>query len=111
MIVAHSPTFATVTEPLRCCSVAGTAPPHSTFVPARHPSMMSTAEQLSVGVVCDFVEEGWPSMDLVAAMLLRSLAENHAHDIRATAVRPAMATRFRALPVVGALPAARNADR
>jgi glycosyltransferase involved in cell wall biosynthesis len=47
-----------------------------------------------VAVVCDLLEERWPSMDLVADMLLRSLAEMDAPGVAPTRVRPAMRRRF-----------------
>jgi glycosyltransferase involved in cell wall biosynthesis len=44
--------------------------------------------------VCDLLEERWPSMDLVADMLLRSLAEMDTPGVAPTRVRPAMRRRF-----------------
>lgn len=51
------------------------------------------AEQPRVGVVCDLVEEGWPSMDLVADMLLACLQREFAHHITAERIRPLMRRR------------------
>lgn len=42
-----------------------------------------------VGVICDFREEGWPSMDLVADLLVDGLA-THSSSFAPTALRPAM---------------------
>ena len=63
-----------------------------------------------VGVLCDYLEEGWPSMDLTAAMLLDRLRAEHP-EVDATPVRPPYRRRLTRLPVVGRHPAARNADR
>lgn len=49
---------------------------------------------LRVAVMADMLEEGWPSMDLVADMLADRLASEHAPRIAATLVRPAMRRRF-----------------
>jgi glycosyltransferase involved in cell wall biosynthesis len=49
---------------------------------------------LRVGVVCDFREEGWPSMDLVADRLLSHLRSDHRDAIDATEIQPAMKMRF-----------------
>lgn len=63
-----------------------------------------------VAVLADLLEEGWPSMDLVAEMLVAGLAE-HPAEVEATLVRPRMRRRFTLLPGVGASGPARNADR
>ncbi len=41
-------------------------------------------------MLCDYAEENWPSMEMVAAMLLDRLNRSHAEDIRATRVQPMM---------------------
>ncbi|MCA1560691.1 MAG: glycosyltransferase family 4 protein [Acidobacteria bacterium] len=56
---------------------------------------------LKVAVLADFLEEGWPSMDLVADMLIERLAAEHAGAIVPTLVRPPMRRRAQALPVPG----------
>lgn len=50
--------------------------------------------KLRVGVVCDFQEENWPSMELVADMLLAHLADAHGQTVNATRIQPAMRMRF-----------------
>jgi glycosyltransferase involved in cell wall biosynthesis len=50
--------------------------------------------RLRVGVVCDFREEDWPSMDLVADMLLSHLRDDHRRLVDATRIQPAMRLRF-----------------
>jgi glycosyltransferase involved in cell wall biosynthesis len=47
-----------------------------------------------VAVICDFVEEGWPSMDMVAEMLLKHLRKGHSESVMASGLRPAMRRRF-----------------
>ena len=47
-----------------------------------------------VAVVCDFREEDWPSMDLIADMLLLHLQRDYANVIEATRICPPMRRRF-----------------
>jgi glycosyltransferase involved in cell wall biosynthesis len=49
---------------------------------------------LRVAVIADYAEEQWPSMDLVADMLMAHLAAEHAGGVEATLVRPPMPRRF-----------------
>jgi glycosyltransferase involved in cell wall biosynthesis len=51
--------------------------------------------RLRVAVVADYAEERWPSMDLVADMLMSHFASEHAHAIEATLVRPPMPSLIR----------------
>ena len=53
---------------------------------------------LRVAIVADFVEEGWPSMDLVADMLLDRLRAEHATTVAAELVRPPLHRRASRLP-------------
>lgn len=62
-----------------------------------------------VGLVCDFVEENWPSMDLVADMLLEHLLESHSHDFPVSRLRPPMRRHLGRLPFSPG--ATFNADR
>ncbi|HEX8272079.1 MAG TPA: glycosyltransferase family 1 protein [Longimicrobiaceae bacterium] len=55
-----------------------------------------------VAVVCDLLEERWPSMDLVPDMLLRSLGEMESPGVTAVRVRPSMRRRFTSEPAPGA---------
>lgn len=50
--------------------------------------------RLRVALFADFLEEGWPSMDLVADMLLDRLTREHASGIDATLIRPALPRRL-----------------
>ncbi len=49
---------------------------------------------LTVGVVCDYAEEGWPSMDLAAELLAAGLRD-HAPGFEPTLLRPRMPRAFR----------------
>jgi len=63
-----------------------------------------------VAVICDFLEEKWPSMDLNGDLLHQFLASNHAGEVEAVQVRPDFQRRMMRVPV---LPEqlAWNADR
>ena len=52
-----------------------------------------SAQRLRVAVIADYAEEGWPSMDLVADMLMSHLASEHAATVDPTLIRPAMPSR------------------
>src|SRR3954467_13473179 len=56
---------------------------------------------IRVGVVCDFREEGWHSMDLISDMLLDMLPIVAPTTIVATRLQPAMRRRLRRMPLVG----------
>lgn len=62
-----------------------------------------------VGVVCDYVEEGWPSMDLVGDLLLEALGR--ADGFKGSRLRPRMRRPAGSLPFAGASRTALNADR
>ena len=64
-----------------------------------------------IGLICDFVEENWPSMDLVAGMVFESLEREHASTLQVTRICPPLRRRFGRLPVIGNAPALHNADR
>src|SRR5947208_1667871 len=49
---------------------------------------------LRVGLVCDCPEEKWPSMDLVAKMLLLHLERRHSQAVTATRICPPFRRRF-----------------
>jgi glycosyltransferase involved in cell wall biosynthesis len=64
-----------------------------------------------VGLVCDFLEENWPSMDLVAEMLATHLEAGHSSELSTERLCPAMAFRFTRMPGLGHRAFFRNADR
>jgi glycosyltransferase involved in cell wall biosynthesis len=66
---------------------------------------------MRLAVICDYAEENWPSMDLVAEMLLKNLHAEHAMTVQATPLRPSMKKRLSHLPVTGKDGLAFNADR
>lgn len=47
-----------------------------------------------VAVICDFVEDNWHSMDLVATMLLERLKAEHSGEFEAVRICPPMKLRF-----------------
>jgi glycosyltransferase involved in cell wall biosynthesis len=55
---------------------------------------------LRIAIVADYAEEGWPSMDLVADMLLDHLRREHAATLDAALIRPKMPRRFTQLSLV-----------
>lgn len=67
--------------------------------------------KLRVAVLADYLEEGWPSMDLVADMLFDRLQREHGGSIEATLVRPAMRRRAARLPGGSRLPWLSGVDR
>lgn len=73
-------------------------------VPVRQNPAPATAnkvpgDRLRVGIVCDFVEEGWESMDLAADMLLDEFQRDLHHRVDAVRIRPSM--RRRATRIIG----------
>jgi glycosyltransferase involved in cell wall biosynthesis len=67
----------------------------------------SATKLLHLAVLCDFPEEGWPSMDLCADMLLAHLPP----AVAGHRVVPRFRNRFSRLPWLGRRQLARNADR
>jgi glycosyltransferase involved in cell wall biosynthesis len=45
-------------------------------------------------VICDYAEEGWPSMDLVGEMLCAELTARHSDALEVTRIRPAFVRRL-----------------
>ncbi len=66
---------------------------------------------LKLALVCDFLEEGWPSMDLFGDMLFEDFTANHAGALQVELLRPALRYRFSKIPGIGSKPFSRNADR
>lgn len=72
---------------------------------------MTAMPRLRVAVIADMLEEQWPSMDLVADMLMDRLRSEHGEYIEATLVRPSMRRRATRLPGVGTSGSAFTIDR
>ena len=66
---------------------------------------------LRVAIIADYLEEGWPSMDLVADMLFDRLQREHAATIAPSLIRPTMRRRAARLPGAGRTAWVRGADR
>jgi glycosyltransferase involved in cell wall biosynthesis len=64
-----------------------------------------------VAIVADLLEERWPSMDLVADMLIMHLGGGVSADVRAAALRPPIVRRLTRLPGLGAGSKSDTADR
>lgn len=74
--------------------------------PAVHAPIAESAPRIKqrvprVALVCDLVEENWPSMNLVAEMLLGCLQGEHAGHVAATRLRPAMRRRLTGAETAG----------
>lgn len=54
-----------------------------------------------LAVLCDLLEENWPSMDLVGEMLLTSLESDHGDFIAPTRICPPMRRWFMRIPTAG----------
>ncbi|MDE3153144.1 MAG: glycosyltransferase family 4 protein [Gemmatimonadota bacterium] len=72
---------------------------------------MNAEDPLRVGIVCDLLEERWPSMDLVADALMRCLPDVHTPRIEPVRIRPAMPRWPAALARMSRLRVAVNANR
>ncbi|MEO6239606.1 MAG: glycosyltransferase family 1 protein [Vicinamibacterales bacterium] len=59
------------------------------------------SSRLRVAVIADYAEERWPSMDLVAAMLMSHLGAEHRDSVDATLIRPPMPLRLSRLGATG----------
>jgi glycosyltransferase involved in cell wall biosynthesis len=64
-----------------------------------------------LAVLFDYPEEGWPSMDLVADMLLHHLSADHDAAVCATRICPAFRRRATLLPAIRRRKGAHNLDR
>lgn len=84
--------------------------PSLTPAPAE-PASFSPPTPIRLGLVCDFVEEQWASMDMVGEMVLRHLALHQTEAVAATRICPPMPRRASRLPVVGRRGIAWNVDR
>jgi glycosyltransferase involved in cell wall biosynthesis len=51
-------------------------------------------QRLRIAMVCDYAEEGWPSMDLVGEMLCAELTARHSAALEVTRIRPAFVRRL-----------------
>jgi glycosyltransferase involved in cell wall biosynthesis len=84
----------------------------ATFRASGFISKMNVPENrpLQVAVLCDFLEEGWPSMDLAGNMLFQSLTEKHSTEVAAAKLRPEFHRRVSRLPMIPS-PLGTNVDR
>ena len=66
---------------------------------------------LRLGLVCDFAEERWVSMDLVGDMLLAQMCGRHGNSIRTERIQPAFRRRVTAARMLRDSRTAWNGDR
>lgn len=66
---------------------------------------------MRVALVCDMLEEGWPSMDLFGDMLSACYQSGYAAAVSVEQLRPPLRTRFSRLPFRRGTGALWNADR
>jgi len=79
-----------------------------------HPSLAGrphASANVRLGLICDFAEENWPSMDLVADMLWDQLQGQAPDEVRGRRIQPHMVRCFQRLPLLGQERFAWNADR
>jgi glycosyltransferase involved in cell wall biosynthesis len=67
--------------------------------------------QMRLAVICDYLEEDWPSMELCAQMLIEHLQSEQAEFLQVVPVRPTFQKRFQRIPWLSRKRAAFNADR
>ncbi|HKY05609.1 MAG TPA: glycosyltransferase family 1 protein, partial [Blastocatellia bacterium] len=60
------------------------------------------ARTARVAIICDLVEEEWPSMELVAEMLVAHLSKEHSDNLTASRICPEMRRRFSRSRLTGA---------
>jgi glycosyltransferase involved in cell wall biosynthesis len=83
---------------------------HMLGTPMALSARSQTAKRVGrVGLICDFLEEDWPSMELVADMLFQHLHRDHTDRLAVQRLCPHMRLRFGRIPVLK--PALRNFDR
>jgi glycosyltransferase involved in cell wall biosynthesis len=66
---------------------------------------------IKLALICDFLEEHWPSMDLFGDMLFEEFSTEHASAIKVEQLRPRLHRRFSSLPGIGHIGVLWNADR
>jgi glycosyltransferase involved in cell wall biosynthesis len=62
---------------------------------------LSRQQTVRVAIVCDLLEEQWPSMDLVGDMLSQQLSLDRPSQIAATQLHPPLRKRLSRLPGIG----------
>ncbi len=75
------------------------------------PTIACDNQPLKLALICDFLEERWPSMDLFGDMLFQSFTAEHASAIEVELLRPALHYRFSKIPGLGRTGFFWNADR
>jgi glycosyltransferase involved in cell wall biosynthesis len=71
----------------------------------------ASPQTAKLAVLFDYPEEGWPSMDLCAQMLLKHLQADHGKELLATQICPQFVPRCQRIPGLGSKHGAFNGDR
>ena len=79
--------------------------------PAKLGGLLTSAVTPRLAVICDLLEENWPSMDLVAEMVVATLQRSEGFGVQASRVRPDMVRRFSGVRPFRNVRLAVNADR
>ena len=79
--------------------------------PAKLGSLLTSAVTPRLAVICDLLEENWPSMDLVAEMVVATLQRSEGFGVQASRIRPTMVRRFTRVPPFRSARLALSADR
>ena len=58
-------------------------------------------QPIRLALLRDFVEENWPSMEIVAAAIATHLKQGHADEVNTTTILPAFRRRFSKLAPAG----------
>ena len=66
---------------------------------------------IRLAMICDFLEEGWHSMDLFGDQLVECYRRSYSAEVDVEQLRPALRTRFSKLPLSRVSPSLWNADR
>jgi glycosyltransferase involved in cell wall biosynthesis len=76
-----------------------------------HETQQADRRPIRLAMICDFVEEGWHSMDLFGDMLVECYRRSYAAEVEVEQLRPSLRTRLSKLPLSGTSAILWNADR
>jgi glycosyltransferase involved in cell wall biosynthesis len=71
---------------------------------------MPSARKIRVALLCDYMEEQWPSMELVGEMIAEHLRRDQSASVDVTRIVPSFHARARHVPLIGGGSAARRVD-
>jgi glycosyltransferase involved in cell wall biosynthesis len=76
-----------------------------------HHPQLADGQMIRLAMVCDFLEEGWHSMDVFGDALVECYRGSYAAEVEVEQLRPSLRTRFSKLPLSRASASLWNADR